>query len=117
IYAEAQRRYVEGLGGGARQLYKSLARPDVDFIEGLSPALSVTQREPIRSPRSTVGTLTEISDYLRLLYATLGVPYGPGGEPSIPGRTVAQMVDVTLARPEGTKLSVLAPMLRASHDD
>jgi excinuclease ABC subunit A len=116
VYAEAQRRYVEGLGTYARQLFARLPRPDVDFVDGLSPALSVEQREPVRNPRSTVGTLTEVYDYARLLYATLGVPHGPTGEAGVPGRTVDQMVDEALALPPGTRISVLAPVLRDSPD-
>jgi excinuclease ABC subunit A len=112
IYAEAQRRYVEGLSTYARQLFARLPRPDVDLVEGLSPALSVEQQSPVRNPRSTVGTLTEIHDYLRLLYASVGLPAGPSGEPAIPGRTVAQMVDATLALPRGARISVLAPVVR-----
>ncbi len=117
IYAEAQRRYVEGLGTYARQLFARLPRPDVDFVDGLSPALSVTQREPVRSPRSTVGTLTEIHDYARLLYATIGVPHGPTGAPGIPGRSVAEMVDAVLALEPGTRITVLAPVLREPAGD
>ncbi len=116
IYAEAQRRYVEGLGTYARQLFARLPRPDVDFVDGLSPALSVAQREPVRNPRSTVGTLTEVYDYARLLFATLGVPHGPTGEPGIPGRTVDQIVDEVLALPRGARISVLAPVVRGSTD-
>src|ERR1700704_890845 len=108
IYAEGQRRYVESLSAYARQFLEQLAKPDVDSIEGLSPAIAIEQRALAKSPRSTVGTVTEIADYLRLLFARVGVPHCPSCGKRIEAQTVQQIVDRVLAMPEGTKLSVLA---------
>jgi excinuclease ABC subunit A len=113
IYAEGQRRYVESLSAYARQFLEQLAKPDVERIEGLSPAIAIEQRPLSKSPRSTVGTVTEIADYLRLLYARVGVPHCPSCGKRIEAQTVQQIVDRVLAMPEGTKLSVLAPIARA----
>ncbi len=113
IYAEGQRRYVESLSAYARQFLEQLAKPDVERIEGLSPAIAIEQRPLSKSPRSTVGTVTEIADYLRLLYARVGVPHCPSCGKRIEAQTVQQIVDRVLALPEGTKLSVLAPIARA----
>ena len=112
IYAEGQRRYVESLSAYARQFLELMGKPDVDSIEGLSPAISIEQKTTSRNPRSTVGTVTEISDYMRLLWARVGIPYSPAtGEP-IEAQTVSQMVDRVLAMPEGTRLLLLAPVIR-----
>ena len=112
IYAEGQRRYVESLSAYARQFLELMGKPDVDSIEGLSPAISIEQKTTSRNPRSTVGTVTEIHDYMRLLWARVGVPYSPTtGEP-IEAQTVSQMVDRTAAMPEGTRLLLLAPVVR-----
>jgi excinuclease ABC subunit A len=112
IYAEGQRRYVESLSAYARQFLEMMQKPDVDHIEGLSPAISIEQKTTSRNPRSTVATVTEIYDYMRLLWARVGVPYSPvTGEP-ISAQTVSQMVDRTMALPEGTRLYLLAPVVR-----
>ncbi len=112
IYAEGQRRYVESLSAYARQFLELMGKPDVDSIEGLSPAISIEQKTTSRNPRSTVGTVTEIHDYMRLLWARVGVPYSPvTGEP-IEAQSVSQMVDRTMAMPEGTRLLLLAPVVR-----
>ncbi len=112
IYAEGQRRYVESLSAYARQFLEMMQKPDVDLIEGLSPAISIEQKTTSRNPRSTVGTVTEIYDYMRLLFARVGVPYSPAtGEP-IEAQTVSQMVDRVMALPEGTRLYLLAPVVR-----
>ncbi len=112
IYAEGQRRYVESLSAYARQFLELMGKPDVDSIEGLSPAISIEQKTTSRNPRSTVGTVTEIHDYMRLLWARVGVPYSPAtGEP-IEAQTVSQMVDRVAAMPEGTRLLLLAPVVR-----
>ncbi|MBC7986486.1 MAG: excinuclease ABC subunit UvrA, partial [Sphingomonadaceae bacterium] len=112
IYAEGQRRYVESLSAYARQFLELMQKPDVDHIEGLSPAISIEQKTTSRNPRSTVATVTEIYDYMRLLWARVGVPYSPAtGEP-IAAQTVSQMVDRVLALPEGTRLLLLAPVVR-----
>jgi excinuclease ABC subunit A len=113
IYAEGQRRYVESLSAYARQFLEQLAKPDVERIEGLSPAIAIEQRPLSKSPRSTVGTVTEIADYLRLLYARVGVPHCPNCGKRIEAQTVQQIVDRVLAMRDGTKLSVLAPIARA----
>jgi excinuclease ABC subunit A len=113
IYAEGQRRYVESLSAYARQFLEQLAKPDVDRIEGLSPAIAIEQRPLSKSPRSTVGTVTEIADYLRLLYARVGIPHCPNCGKRIEAQTVQQIVDRILAMTEGTRLSVLAPIARA----
>jgi len=113
IFAEGQRRYVESLSAYARQFLGQMDKPDVDFIEGLSPAVSIDQKSTSRNPRSTVGTITEVYDYLRLLYARAGRPHCPvGGEP-ISRQTPQQIVDQVLAMPEGTRFQVLAPVVRA----
>jgi excinuclease ABC subunit A len=112
IYAEGQRRYVESLSAYARQFLELMQKPDVDHIEGLSPAISIEQKTTSRNPRSTVATVTEIYDYMRLLWARVGIPYSPAtGEP-IAAQTVSQMVDRVMALPEGTRLFLLAPVVR-----
>ena len=113
IYAEGQRRYVESLSSYARQFLGQMDKPDVDAIEGLSPAISIDQKTTARNPRSTVGTVTEIYDYLRLLYARVGVPHCPQCGKEIRQQTVDQMTDAILALPEGTKVQLLAPVVRA----
>ncbi len=112
IYAEGQRRYVESLSAYARQFLEMMQKPDVDQIDGLSPAISIEQKTTSRNPRSTVGTVTEIYDYLRLLYARIGVPYSPATGLPIESQTVTQMVDRVMAMPEGTRLYLLAPIVR-----
>ena len=112
IYAEGQRRYVESLSAYARQFLELLQKPDVDHIEGLSPAISIEQKTTSKNPRSTVGTVTEIYDYLRLLFARVGVPYSPATGLPIESQTVSQMADRILALPEGTRLFLLAPIVR-----
>ncbi|MEJ0063777.1 MAG: excinuclease ABC subunit UvrA [Alphaproteobacteria bacterium] len=112
IYAEGQRRYVESLSAYARQFLELQQKPDVDSIDGLSPAISIEQKTTSRNPRSTVGTVTEIYDYMRLLYARVGVPYSPATGLPIESQTVSQMVDRIMALPEGTKLLLLAPIVR-----
>ncbi len=112
IYAEGQRRYVESLSAYARQFLEMMQKPDVEHIEGLSPAISIEQKTTSRNPRSTVGTVTEIYDYLRLLYARVGIPYSPATGLPIESQTVSQMVDRTLDLPEGTRLYLLAPIAR-----
>jgi excinuclease ABC subunit A len=113
IYAEGQRRYVESLSAYARQFLEQLAKPDVDRIDGLSPAIAIEQRPLSKSPRSTVGTVTEIADYLRLLFARVGIPHCPNCGKRIEAQTVQQIVDRILALPEGSRFSVLAPIARA----
>jgi excinuclease ABC subunit A len=112
IYAEGQRRYVESLSAYARQFLEMMQKPDVDQIEGLSPAISIEQKTTSRNPRSTVGTVTEIYDYMRLLWARVGVPHSPATGLPIESQTVSQMVDKVLALPEGTRLYLLAPIVR-----
>ncbi|RJF87311.1 excinuclease ABC subunit UvrA [Oleomonas cavernae] len=112
IYAEGQRRYVESLSAYARQFLELMQKPDVDHIEGLSPAISIEQKTTSRNPRSTVGTVTEIYDYLRLLYARIGVPYSPATGLPIESQTVSQMVDRVMSLAEGTRLYLLAPFVR-----
>ena len=112
IYAEGQRRYVESLSAYARQFLELMQKPDVDAIEGLSPAISIEQKTTSKNPRSTVGTVTEIYDYLRLLFARIGVPYSPATGLPIESQTVSQMVDRILEMPEGTRLYLLAPVVR-----
>ena len=112
IYAEGQRRYVESLSAYARQFLEMMQKPDVDQIDGLSPAISIEQKTTSRNPRSTVGTVTEIYDYMRLLFARVGVPYSPATGLPIESQTVSQMVDRVLALPEGTRLYLLAPIVR-----
>lgn len=112
IYAEGQRRYVESLSAYARQFLELMQKPDVDSIEGLSPAISIEQKTTSKNPRSTVGTVTEIYDYLRLLYARIGIPYSPATGLPIESQTVSQMVDRLLKLKEGTRLYLLAPIAR-----
>jgi len=112
IYAEGQRRYVESLSAYARQFLELMQKPDVDSIEGLSPAISIEQKTTSKNPRSTVGTVTEIYDYLRLLYARIGVPYSPATGLPIQSQTVSEMVDRLLGLEQGTKLLLLAPIVR-----
>ncbi|MFC7499102.1 excinuclease ABC subunit UvrA [Enterovirga sp. GCM10030262] len=112
IYAEGQRRYVESLSAYARQFLEMMQKPDVDHIEGLSPAISIEQKTTSRNPRSTVATVTEIYDYMRLLWARVGVPYSPATGLPISAQTVSQMVDRVMALPEGTRLYLLAPVVR-----
>ncbi|MHA1547671.1 MAG: excinuclease ABC subunit UvrA, partial [Alphaproteobacteria bacterium] len=112
IYAEGQRRYVESLSAYARQFLQMMQKPDVDQIDGLSPAISIEQKTTSRNPRSTVGTVTEIYDYMRLLFARVGVPYSPATGLPITSQTVSQMVDRVLALEEGTRLYLLAPIVR-----
>ena len=112
IYAEGQRRYVESLSAYARQFLEMMQKPDVDQIDGLSPAISIEQKTTSKNPRSTVGTVTEIYDYMRLLWARVGVPYSPATGLPIESQTVSMMVDRVLALPEGTRLYLLAPVVR-----
>ena len=112
IYAEGQRRYVESLSAYARQFLELMQKPDVDTIEGLSPAISIEQKTTSRNPRSTVGTVTEIYDYMRLLFARVGTPYSPATGLPIEAQTVSQMVDRVMEMPEGTRLYLLAPIVR-----
>ncbi|HNN08509.1 MAG TPA: excinuclease ABC subunit UvrA, partial [Azospira sp.] len=111
LYAEGQRRYVESLSAYARQFLQLMEKPDVDLIEGLSPAISIEQKATSHNPRSTVGTVTEIHDYLRLLFARAGTPYCPEHNQALEAQTVSQMVDHVLALPEETKLMILAPVV------
>ncbi|MDQ3045562.1 MAG: excinuclease ABC subunit UvrA, partial [Chloroflexota bacterium] len=112
IFAEGQRRYVESLSAYARQFLGQLEKPDVDHIDGLSPAISIDQRGSSRNPRSTVGTVTEIYDYLRLLFARIGHPHCPECGQPITQQSVQQMADQILAMPEATRLMLLAPVIR-----
>ena len=112
IYAEGQRRYVESLSAYARQFLGQMDKPDVDFIEGLSPAISIDQKSASRNPRSTVGTITEVYDYLRLLYARIGVPHCPECGAEVTRQTPQQIVDRVLELPDGTRFQVLAPIVR-----
>ena len=112
IYAEGQRRYVESLSAYARQFLEMMQKPDVEHIEGLSPAISIEQKTTSRNPRSTVATVTEIYDYMRLLWARIGIPYSPATGLPIAAQTVSQMVDRVLALPDGTRLLLLAPVVR-----
>ncbi len=112
LYAEGQRRYVESLSAYARQFLQRMDKPDVDVIEGLSPAISIEQKATSHNPRSTVGTVTEIHDYLRLLYARAGTPYCPDHDLPLAAQSVSQMVDAVLALPDDTRLMVLAPVVR-----
>jgi len=113
IYAEGQRRYVESLSSYARQFLGQMEKPDVDYIDGLSPAISIDQKTTSRNPRSTVGTVTEIYDYLRLLWARIGIPHCPNCGKEIRQQTVDQIVDQILALPEATRIQILAPVVRA----
>ncbi len=112
IYAEGQRRYVESLSAYARQFLDMMQKPDVDHISGLSPAISIEQKTTSKNPRSTVGTVTEIYDYLRLLFARVGTPYSPATGLPIEAQQISQMVDITMALPEGTRAYLLAPIVR-----
>src|ERR1700723_808659 len=112
IYAEGQRRYVESLSSYARQFLSMMEKPDIDTIEGLSPAISIEQKTTSHNPRSTVGTVTEIHDYMRLLWARAGVPYSPATGLPIEAQSVAQMVDRVMDMNEGTRLLLLAPVIR-----
>ena len=111
LYAEGQRRYVESLSAYARQFLQMMEKPDVDLIEGLSPAISIEQKATSHNPRSTVGTVTEIHDYLRLLYARAGTPHCPDHDLPLEAMSITQMVDHVLALPEDTKLMILAPVV------
>ncbi len=113
IYAEGQRRYVESLSSYARQFLGQMEKPDIDYIEGLSPAISIDQKTTSKNPRSTVGTVTEIYDYLRLLWARIGIPHCPKCGKEIRQQTVDQIIDQLLALPAGTKMQILAPVIRA----
>ena len=112
LYAEGQRRYVESLSAYARQFLSMMEKPDVDHIAGLSPAISIEQKSTSHNPRSTVGTITEIYDYLRLLFARVGEPKCPDHDVALNAQTVSQMVDRVLEMPEGTKLMLLAPVIQ-----
>ncbi len=112
IYAEGQRRYVELLSAYARQFLEMMQKPDVDQIDGLSPAISIEQKTTSKNPRSTVGTVTEIYDYMRLLFARVGIPYSPATGLPIESQTVSQMVDRVIALPERTRLYLIAPVIR-----
>src|SRR6201987_1147423 len=111
IYAEGQRRYVESLSAYARQFLQMMEKPDVDSIDGLSPAISIDQKTTSRNPRSTVGTVTEIYDYLRLLYARVGHPHCPICGREVSRQTVQQIVDAVLNLPEGSRIMLLAPLV------
>jgi excinuclease ABC subunit A len=111
IFAEGQRRYVESLSAYARQFLGQLDKPDVDSIDGLSPAIAIDQKSGIRSPRSTVGTVTEIYDYLRLLFARIGRPHCPFDGRALERQSAQQMVDAILRMPNGTRLLLMAPMV------
>jgi excinuclease ABC subunit A len=112
IYAEGQRRYVESLSSYARQFLGIMDKPDVDAIEGLSPAISIDQKSTSHNPRSTVGTVTEIYDYMRLLYARIGIPHCPTCGKKVEGQTLQSIVDQLLEMPEGTRVMLLAPLIR-----
>jgi len=112
IYAEGQRRYVESLSAYARQFLEMMQKPDVDSIEGLSPAISIEQKTTSKNPRSTVGTVTEIYDYMRLLWARVGVPYSPATGKPITSQTVSEMVDRVMDMGDGTRLYIMAPIVR-----
>ena len=112
LYAEGQRRYIESLSAYARQFLGQMEKPDVDYIEGLSPAISIDQKTPRRNPRSTVGTVTEIYDYLRLLFARIGIPHCPNCGREIKQQTVEQMVDYIMGMEEGTRIQLMAPLVR-----
>ena len=112
LYAEGQRRYVESLSSYARQFLGLMEKPNVERIEGLSPAISIDQKTTSKNPRSTVGTVTEIYDYIRLLYARIGVPYCPNCHTKIEKQSIDQIIDNIMSLPEGTKIQVLAPVVR-----
>src|SRR5580658_7389164 len=111
LYAEGQRRYVESLSAYARQFLSMMDKPDVDSIEGLSPAIAIEQKATSHNPRSTVGTVTEVHDYLRLLFARAGIPRCPDHGIDLTAQTVSQMVDQVLRLPEGTAVALLAPLV------
>lgn len=113
IYAEGQRRYVESLSSYARQFLGMMEKPDVESIDGLSPAISIDQKTTSKNPRSTVGTVTEIYDFLRLLYARIGVPYCPNCGRKIEKQSIDQIVDAVLSLEQGTRIQILAPIVRA----
>lgn len=117
IYAEGQRRYMESLSSYARMFLGQMEKPNVESIEGLSPAISIDQKSTNRNPRSTVGTVTEIYDYFRLLYARIGTPHCPNCGREVSKQTVDQMVDVIMKLPERTKFQVLAPIVRGKRVD
>lgn len=117
IYAEGQRRYMESLSSYARQFLGQMEKPDVDDIQGLSPAISIDQKSTNRNPRSTVGTVTEIYDYLRLLYARVGIPHCPKCGKVISKQTVDQIVDILMKLPERTKIQLLAPIVRGRKEN
>ena len=117
LYAEGQRRYVESLSAYARQFLQMMDKPDVDVITGLSPAIAIEQKTAGHNPRSTVGTVTEIHDHLRLLYARVGTPYCPDHDLPLQAQSVSQMVDQVLSRPEDSRIAILAPVARAQRDD
>ena len=112
IYAEGQRRYVESLSAYARQFLQMMQKPDVESIEGLSPAISIEQKSTNKNPRSTVGTVTEIYDYMRLLWARVGIPYSPATGLPIESQTVSQMVDKIYKKEVNTKIYILSPIVR-----
>ena len=112
IYAEGQRRYVESLSAYARQFLQMMQKPNVDLIEGLSPAISIEQKTTSKNPRSTVGTVTEVYDYLRLLFARIGIPYSPTTGLPIKSQTITQIVDRIKERDEGSRFLILAPIIR-----
>ena len=112
IYAEGQRRYVESLSAYARQFLQMMQKPNVDLIEGLSPAISIEQKTTSKNPRSTVGTVTEVYDYLRLLFARIGIPYSPATGLPIKSQTVTQIVDRIKEREIGSKFLILSPIIR-----
>ena len=112
LYAEGQRRYVESLSAYARQFLSLMEKPDVDSIEGLSPAISIEQKSTSHNPRSTVGTITEIYDYLRLLFARVGEPRCPDHDVPLTAQTISQMVDKVLSLPEESKMMLLAPVVK-----
>src|SRR6187399_1087132 len=112
IYAEGQRRYVESLSAYARQFLEQMEKPDVDLIDGLSPAISIEQKTTGSNPRSTVGTVTEIYDYLRLLFANVGVPHCPNCDREITSQTLERIVDLVMAEPPEERINVLAPIVR-----
>ena len=112
LYAEGQRRYVESLSAYARQFLSLMEKPDVDHIDGLSPAISIEQKSTSHNPRSTVGTITEIYDYLRLMFARVGEPHCPDHDIKLEAQSISQMVDKVLALPEGQRIMLLAPMVK-----
>ena len=112
IYAEGQRRYVESLSAYARQFLELMQKPDVDSIEGLSPAISIEQKTTSRNPRSTVGTVTEIYDYIRLMFARIGIPYSPSTGLPIEAQTISEMVDRVMGMKDETRIYLLAPIVR-----